>query len=289
MNKLEGIYTALVTPIYPLGNINYDVLDYLIEEQISNLVSGIVFGGTTGEGMLIDNIEMYYQHSIKIVEERTKVILTLTKVKKFEIEKQIEFLNRLNYDYLLVPTPAYLTTSQDGVYKYYEYISMLSNKPIIIYYNPTRSNQYITEACFKKLFLLDNVIGIKDASSSMITYKEIMQVINNKSYLLGNDDLYLKGLLLGINGIISTITNVFPSLMLEIKEYMSYGEVEKAKILFNKFMILFNVLKEEPSPIGLKYLLSCKGYNVGDPMFPLVRVSDVTKERINKAYSEVLK
>ena len=56
----EGVYTALVTPFDSNNNINYQKLEDLIELQISKGVNGLVIGGTTGEGMLIDDILSYY-------------------------------------------------------------------------------------------------------------------------------------------------------------------------------------------------------------------------------------
>ena len=54
MLDLNGVYTALITPFYEEGSINYQKLEELIEFQIEKGISGLVFGGTTGEGMLIN-------------------------------------------------------------------------------------------------------------------------------------------------------------------------------------------------------------------------------------------
>ena len=47
--NLEGIYPAIVTPMSQNGEINYEQLHKLIDEQITAGVNGIVACGTTGQ------------------------------------------------------------------------------------------------------------------------------------------------------------------------------------------------------------------------------------------------
>ena len=47
MLNIKGIITALVTPFNEDGTVNYDKLNELIQDQVSNNIETIIIGGTT--------------------------------------------------------------------------------------------------------------------------------------------------------------------------------------------------------------------------------------------------
>ena len=52
--NISGAMTAIATPMFEDGSIDYDSLDKLIDFQIENSISAIVAVGTTGESATID-------------------------------------------------------------------------------------------------------------------------------------------------------------------------------------------------------------------------------------------
>ncbi|MBR2679520.1 MAG: dihydrodipicolinate synthase family protein, partial [Exiguobacterium sp.] len=52
-----GVATALVTLFQENGQLNLEAWEALIEDQIQEGVTGLVIGGTTGEGMTITDDE----------------------------------------------------------------------------------------------------------------------------------------------------------------------------------------------------------------------------------------
>ena len=164
MLDYSGVYTAMITPFKEDGNVDYKKLEELIEFQIEKGITGLVFGGTTGEGMLIKDILTYYKKIISLVKNRVKVILTVFDFNKDLLTDKIRVLNKLKFDAYLINTPYYLNTSQKGIIEYYRYIDSIINKPFILYYNPGRSNQFITLKTWEYIMKLKKFIGVKDAS-----------------------------------------------------------------------------------------------------------------------------
>ncbi|MEM3440824.1 MAG: dihydrodipicolinate synthase family protein, partial [Candidatus Bathyarchaeia archaeon] len=52
--KFEGCYTAIITPMTPIGEVDYEGLRSLVEFQVKEGVSGILAVGTTGESPTLD-------------------------------------------------------------------------------------------------------------------------------------------------------------------------------------------------------------------------------------------
>jgi 4-hydroxy-tetrahydrodipicolinate synthase len=67
--KLEGAFTALVTPMSPDGShVDFEALEALVNSQIADGIDGLVPVGTTGECPTLSH------------EEHDKVIATVVKV-----------------------------------------------------------------------------------------------------------------------------------------------------------------------------------------------------------------
>ena len=94
MLNIKGIITALVTPFNEDGTVNYDKLNELIQDQVSNNIETIIIGGTTGEGMLIDNISEFYNKTIEIVDNRLTVGVTLFEYKRQELLQMIQIIDK---------------------------------------------------------------------------------------------------------------------------------------------------------------------------------------------------
>ena len=72
----EGVATALVTPMYDDGTINYDRLKTLIDEQIEAGIPALVICGTTGESatMTLEEHSEVIRVAIKHAAGRVKII-----------------------------------------------------------------------------------------------------------------------------------------------------------------------------------------------------------------------
>ena len=287
MLDLNGVYTALITPFYEDGSINYQKLEELIEFQIEKGISGLVFGGTTGEGMLINDLLTYYKTAISLVRNRVKVLLTIFEFGKNELTNIINQLNQLNFDGYLINTPYYLNTSQNGIIKYYEYIDSIVNKPFIVYYNPSRSNQFITLKTWSYIIELNNFIGVKDASLNSAYNVKLMNLLKHKFYFTGNDSMYYQHLLTGSNGIISSLSNAIPDVFVKIYFLYKNEEYLLSSKIYKKYSSLISIINVEPNPIGIKYFMNILGFNVGKPLFPLIEYSTLYQNKLKDIYKEL--
>ena len=165
----KGCCTALVTPFYENGDVNYFKLKELIEFQIASGVDAILILGTTGEAPTITN------------EERTKII----KFCVFEIsgrvplivgcgsnsteiaKKHIKEAEILGADAALVVTPYYNKCSQNGLVLHYKELAKSTKLPIIAYNVPSRTGVNILPETALKLSKITNIVGLKEASGNM--------------------------------------------------------------------------------------------------------------------------
>ena len=81
--KLKGIFAPIVTPFDQDDNINFPVLEQLIEFLLENKVAGLIPGGTTGEVYALNDAERL--EIFKFVKEKAKGRLLLPTMPKIFI------------------------------------------------------------------------------------------------------------------------------------------------------------------------------------------------------------
>lgn len=278
----KGCGCAIVTPFTKDNTINYEEYKKLIDFQISNNVSAIIVCGTTGESATLSDEERKHliSFTVSYVNKRCKVIagtgsnntsysITLTK-----------YAETVGVDACLVVTPYYNKTTQDGLIKHYSEIASSTNLPIILYNVPSRTGVDIEpQTCFV-LSKIKNIVAIKEASGNISKISEIASLCKENLYIYsGNDGEIVPIMAVGGIGVISVLSNIYPSYTSLICENMFENKIYKARELQLKAYPLIKALFSEPNPIPIKYALNKLGFNVGSVRLPLVEFSK-NKERM---------
>lgn len=289
---LKGNIVALITPFKDNNEVNYDKLIELIEYQIANGVEGIVLLGTTGETPSLNENEQIkiIKLGISIINKRVKLIIGISAPNTIKAIKKVKKISKLNVDYLLVLSPYYLKTNNEGVMKHFENIANNSKKPIIIYHVPSRTGQFIEVECIKRLSKHSNIIGIKEASGDLEYIKKIKRYVNDNFILLsGNDDLMVKVMENGGNGVISVFSNSHPLVVTNIIKLCLENNYKDANELLNKYLDFIKLLFIEPNPIPIKEVMNYLDFEVGGYRLPLTNMNKINKKVLINELEEISK
>ena len=185
----KGSGVAIVTPMHSDGSINYDVLGELIEFQINGSTDAIIVCGTTGESATVSDEEHYniIKYAIEKVAKRVPVIAgTGSNDTKHALELS-KTADKLGADGLLIVTPYYNKTSQEGLIRHYNYIADNVNTPIIVYNVPSRTGCNIKPETYFELSKHPRIVAAKEANG------DIQDVMNRRFRLchLADLELYL--------------------------------------------------------------------------------------------------
>lgn len=273
----RGCGTAIATPFTNENNINYEVLKKYLDFQIENKVDAIIVCGTTGESATLSNDEKkeLINFTVKYVNKKVPVIAgTGSNNTKFAIELS-RYAEKIGADGLLVVTPYYNKTTQEGLIKHYTEIAKNVEIPIIMYNVPSRTGVNILPETCLELSKIENIVAIKEASGNISQIAKIAQLCKDNLYIYsGNDDQILPILSIGGIGVISVLSNIKPKEVHDICEKYINGNIDNAKEIFLKFLPLANSLFCEVNPIPIKYALSKIGYDFGKPRLPLVELKN---------------
>ncbi|MCU7612137.1 4-hydroxy-tetrahydrodipicolinate synthase [Anaplasma capra] len=273
--KLEGIFTALVTPFKDDLSLDEDALVSLVEWQIASGIHGIVPCGTTGESSTLSFEE--YCTAIKLCVEtsrnRVPVIAGAGSNCTAEAIKKALFAQYAGSDAVLMVTPYYNKPSSEGVYQHFRAIHDATNIPIVLYNIPQRTAVDMSDDTIGRIAELPRIVGIKDCTGAerVTTLKKILPV--EFAILSGEDETALACYANGGSGCISVVSNVAPKMALELYNRHVLADIDGAREVNSSFVELSRILFIEPNPSPTKYVLSLMGKMQPKVRLPLLELS----------------
>ena len=280
MNNIGRLLTAMVTPFDQEGNVDFQRASKLSKALVKSGSDGLVIGGTTGEAPTLSYDEKLQLFSIvkESVGPEISVIAGTTDNNtqvSIDLSKDAE---KLGVDGLLLTVPAYNKPTQEGLYKHFVKIADSVNIPGILYNVPSRTSLNMEAETTLRLSSIENIIGVKEASSDL---DQVTEIISNApegfKVWSGNDNETFLIMMLGGDGVVSVASNIIGTQVKSMMGLILEGEVEKASSLHKKLLPLFNALFWVTNPIPIKYALNKKGFPVGDLRLPMVmpdKISD---------------
>jgi 4-hydroxy-tetrahydrodipicolinate synthase len=284
----KGSNVALITPF---KDDSLDVENYikLIHFHLENGTSGLVPAGTTGESPTLSHKE--HQQVIDLcIKESSGKIPVIAGTGSNSTDEAISLTThaeKAGANAALIVTPYYNKPTQEGLYQHYKAINDKCGLPIIIYNIPGRSVIDMSVETMARLFELKNIVGVKDATGDLNRVDKQLKAMGEEFIqLTGNDDNALEFNRRGGVGAISVTANIAPKLCSKfqsltlLSDNKSQKEVESLdKILQPVHHSMF--IESNPSPV--KYAAKVLGLCDDAVRLPLVRVTNSTKNIINKA------
>ena len=288
-NLFLGCGTAIPTPFTENG-VNFDEFRKLIEFQIDNGVDSLIVCGTTGEASTMSMQEKLdtIKCAVECSNGRIPVIAGTGGNNTTEVIKMSKKAEELGVDGLLIVTPYYNKTTQEGLIAHYSAIANEVDLPIILYNVPGRTGLNISPKTCLELSKINNIVGIKEASGNLSQVAEIAHLCGgNFPIYSGNDDQILPVLSLGGKGVISVLSNVKPKLVSDMVDSFFAGNINKAIELQLKSIPLTKALFCEVNPIPVKAALSMIGFDFGKPRLPLVEMQETNKKLLKSELENI--
>jgi 4-hydroxy-tetrahydrodipicolinate synthase len=284
----KGSNVALITPF---KDDSLDVESYikLIHFHLENGTSGLVPAGTTGESPTLSHKE--HQQVIDLcIKESSGKIPVIAGTGSNSTDEAISLTThaeKAGANAALIVTPYYNKPTQEGLYQHYKAINDKCGLPIIIYNIPGRSVIDMSVETMARLFELKNIVGVKDATGDLNRVDKQLKAMGREFIqLTGNDDNALEFNRRGGVGAISVTANIAPKLCSKFQSLTLLSDDKSQKEAESLDKILQPVhhsmfIESNPSPV--KYAAKVLGLCDDAVRLPLVRVTDSTKNIINKA------
>lgn len=284
-----GLCTALVTP-FRGDEVNYEMLEMLIERQIRAGADAIVLAGTTGESPTLTDAEKLeiFRIGVQTAAGRTKIIAgtgSNSTAKAVDLSAKAA---HMGVDAILAVTPYYNKSTQPGLLQYYTAVAEASKLPVIAYNVPTRTGVDIRVDTCRKLAEIPGIVGIKEASGDISKIGRILAACGDALPVYsGNDDQTVPIMALGGAGVISVASNVVPGPMKELTDACLTGEYPKAAAIQRKLLKLMDLMFCQVNPIPVKATIQLLGFDCGSCRPPLDDLPNADVQKLRDCLDEL--
>ncbi|MGH9377108.1 MAG: 4-hydroxy-tetrahydrodipicolinate synthase [Terriglobia bacterium] len=282
---IRGCGTALVTPFSRDGKVDVEAVRRLVQFQLREGIDFLVPCGTTGETPTLERGE--YLDVIRLVMEeadgKVPVIAGVGGNNTRHVCELAGEVSALGVQGLLSVAPYYNKPTQEGFFQHFKAIAEATNLPIIVYNVPSRTSSNIDPATVAKLSNIPNIVGIKEASGSIVQQMEILNAAGRGFVVLSGDDAFTFPLMaLGGAGVISVASNEIPGPMSRLTRLLLDGKYDEARKLNAQLLPLMQVNFIETSPIPVKAALALMGMIEEIYRLPLVPMKPENHVKLEK-------
>lgn len=272
MVEFGRLLTAMITPFNADGTINFPQARKLAQSLVSSGTEGLVIGGTTGEAPSMSDDEKIrlFAEVKEAVGDSAAVIAGTTDNnhnKSIELSKEAE---KVGADALLLTVPAYNKPTQEGLYRNFKAIAEATSLPGILYNVPSRTSLNMSVETTLRLAEIDNIIGVKEASSD---FTQITTIIDKApdgfNVWSGNDDETFPIMCVGGYGIVSVASHILGNQIKTMIGYILDGNLESAANEHKRLLPIFKALFWVTNPIPVKYAVNRHGFDAGIHRLPL--------------------
>ena len=278
----KGAGSAVPTPFDENG-VNIEEFKNFLEFQINNNIDALIVCGTTGESSTMTKEEkiQVIKCALKVSNGKVPVIAGTGSNNTKEAIEMSKIAEDLGVDGVLLVTPYYNKTTQDGLIAHYKAISDSISIPIILYNVPSRTGMNIESKTCLELSKIGNIVAIKEASGNLSQVAQIAHLCGDNLHIYsGNDDQTIPICSLGGLGVISVLSNIEPKYTHDMVWNFLNGNLDEAKKKQLEAIPLIDDLFSQVNPIPVKSKLNEMGFNFGVPRLPLIGMDNKKESRI---------
>lgn len=276
--KINGIYTALITPFNDNNEIDVIAFKKMCEKQIAAGVNGIVIGGTTGESPTLEFDELNQlivacKSVMKDMKTYKHIIIGIgTNNTKTTVGNCKAIINNLEEGFYLsgmLVLPYYNKPNYKGLVGHVlECAKVLYHMGIrvMIYHVPGRTSLNLKAEELAQLCIDVNTIypkfinSIKNAYDKVDYFKTLYIALKNQeiNIMSGDDGNFLEMCKIMINdmpicvGVVSVVSNMIPDIVVKLSQLSDYKHNEN----YDKFCDFVKYAFCITNPLPTKYYMS---------------------------------
>ena len=290
VRSLTGSIVALVTPFNEDGSVDFESLDKLVDFHLANGTDSILVLGTTGESSTMTDAEdiAVATRVVQRVNGAVPIIGGAGSNCTAESLAKAKALQEVGCNGLLLITPYYNKSNEEGVYRHFTTVLDAVDIPGILYNVPSRTGCNLSIANVERLSKHPNCMGIKEASGNIGYATEVARFVGPDFRMYsGNDDMVVPILSLGGSGVISVWANVQPREVHDMVTAWLEGRTADALAMQLAGLDLVRALFCEVNPIPVKAAAAMMGMIGENYRMPLTTISDAGRAKVEAALKGV--
>jgi 4-hydroxy-tetrahydrodipicolinate synthase len=288
--RLVGVYTILLTPFTPSGELDLDAAaentDYLIREGIN----GLVVAGTYGEYVALtpDERRTLLRAVVRAAAGRVPVIACTAAGSTADVIAYTRDAEDAGADGAMI-TPPYgmVEPTEKATVTHFESVARGTSAPLLLYNNPNISPSLPPEL-LARLADIDGYVGIKQGATTFSEHAELVALAGDRLQVFcGSDQAMLGSLPLGTVGVSSTQSNFMPGIITETYQAICRGDLVEARLQFLRWAPFRRFARRVGQPAAAKAAVELLGRRCGNVRPPLAPLTTEDRADLSRILSEM--
>jgi 4-hydroxy-tetrahydrodipicolinate synthase len=290
--EIKGIVVPLITPFTKDGEVYEEGLRRLLDFHIAKGVHGVFPCGTYGSGPLMttEQREKVVEITMDQIKSRIAVIAQVGAASTDETVILAKHAEKAGVDVVAAMPPYYYSYDEAAILEHYRQLVKAVDVPVYAYNIPQTSGFTITPLILAKMADY-GVKGIKDSSFSLIDFMHFIIELKQRkgfTFMVGTEALLLPAMMVGAQGCVSGLANVFPELVVKLYNATVKKNYEEAAKLQLKTVEARRLLTTAKSTTAASHaLLKERGIDVGVPKRPLLPLTNEELSQMRKEFSQI--
>lgn len=291
MRKPEFI-VPVVTVFDERGQVDLEANIQVWNGLIERGVDGILLHGSNGEFFTLSAAERTQLIEAAVAATRGKVKL-IVGTGTNAVDETVALSNRaleLGADAVMVITPFYFGLGHQGIVEYFCAVASQIEGDVMLYNFPARTGNDIDADAVRQIVTrCPNVVGIKDTVTDMGHTRAILEILADVApefiVYSGFDENFAHNGLVGGNGCIAALANIYPELTHAWAEALGVADWERVEKIQHVIDKLADVYTVAPLFVpAVKYAMSVRGL----PVKPICRSTVLELTDDQKAQVEAI-
>lgn len=272
----KGVLPALISPVDDNGKVIKEAVFKLVRNDISHGVNGFYVCGSTGEGIAMseDERKKMLEYTIEAADGKVPVIAHVGALDFRSAEALAKHANKAGAAAVSSIPPIYFKYDEEEYVDYYKRLAEAAEIPVLLYAVVAAGNMPSVDL-IKRELEIPGVIGLKWTYMNYYILQQLKQLNNgNVNVINGFDECLICGLSMGADAGIGSTYNVMPGIYAKLFKAFKAGDIKEAQRLqFAANKVITILLKHNCVP-AIKALLGRMGYDVGNCLYPMKRLSE---------------
>ena len=292
--NISGTIVPMATPIAG-GGVDEAALAEFTRSLVDRGVHGLFPGSSIGEFPSLTAEE--HRTLVALVEtvvgaadDTTTVIAGCCATSIGDVRARISTAAEAGADAAVVVTPYYLSTTQEGLRRFFKRVAADAPLDLLLYNIPALTGNELSVDTVSHLADLDTVVGLKDTSGDLGYQHRVVEETPPEFVVFqGSTDIAGAALNLGADGLIAGPANVFPAELAELYDAHARGDDATVNRILREVVVpIVSTYDDIPTAAAIKHLVRQDGLDIGDPLPPVAPVSPAEEQRLDAAYRAVV-
>lgn len=265
---------AMATPLTADGyRVDLDGVPALVDFLVERGVGGLFVGGTTGEGILLEDADRRALHAAAVRAAAGRVPV-LAHAGANDTRRAVRLAAQAaadGADVVVALTPYFYGLADDALLAYCRAIAdAVAPLPFMVYDIPQLAMNGVSPTLLRRLAdALPNFAGLKTSRTDIRPIRELIDAApDHVTILAGNEPIMLGSLALGAHGAISGLATAVPEPFVALLRAFAAGDLATAQATQRRINRLLAVFPPGERIGGIKAILAARGVPVGPPVPP---------------------